>query len=106
MKRLKALRFFIPDKTVPFWKKLIIFGGIAYLLSPVDLIPMPVLLFSWVDDLALWVFILYFFADELDKYWIGEERVTNPKAFRGKHIIRDAKYEVREEDGKEQEEKG
>ena len=49
-KRIKAIRFFMKDKTVPLRKKLLILLGIVYLVSPIDLIPAPVLIFGLVDD--------------------------------------------------------
>ncbi|MDD2189472.1 MAG: DUF1232 domain-containing protein [Eubacteriales bacterium] len=96
-KRIKAIRHFIKDKEVPLRKKLIIIFGIIYLLSPIDLIPAPVLLFNVVDDITLWTFILWYLKDELDKYWV-ETGPVKPERLRGKDIIKDVNYKVEKED--------
>ncbi len=99
-KRIKAIKHFIKDKGVPLRKKLIIIFGIVYLLSPIDLIPAPVLLFNLVDDITLWTFILWYLKDELDKYWI-ETGPVKPERLRGKDIINDVNYKVEKEEIKE-----
>ena len=43
-------------------------SGVVYLLLPFDLIPPLVPVFGWLDDILLWVAILYFLGPELDKY--------------------------------------
>lgn len=97
MRRIKAIPPFLRDKTVPFRKKLIIVLGIAYLLSPIDLIPAPILLFGIIDDIVVWSFIIYYPKDELDKYWLGEKEVKPEERFHGKKIIDDVKFEVKDE---------
>lgn len=97
MRRIKAIPPFLRDKTVPFRKKLIIVLGIAYLLSPIDLIPAPILLFGIIDDIVIWSFIIYYLKDELDKYWLGEKEVKPEERFHGKKIIDDVKFEVKDE---------
>lgn len=103
MKRIKAIRHFIMDKEVPKRKKIIIIAGILYLLSPIDLIPEPILIFGAVDDIVLWTFIIWYLKDELDKYWIEPGAVKAMKKFRGKNIIDDVNFEVEEEVVKEEE---
>lgn len=98
LKRIKAIKHFLKDKEVPKRRKLIIVAGIVYLLSPIDLIPAPVLLFSIVDDLVLWTFILWYLKDELDRYWLGEDEVKAAKKFKGKTIIDDVNFEVEKEE--------
>jgi Uncharacterized conserved protein len=105
IKRLKAIKFFLKDKEVPLHKKLIIIGGILYLLSPVDLIPEPILLFGAIDDIVLWVFIIWYLKDELDKYWREDSDVKPSEKFRGKNIIDDVNFEVEKEVNKEEEQK-
>lgn len=100
IKRIKAIRFFMKDKAVPKRKKFLIVLGIVYLLLPVDLIPPFVPVFGFLDDIILWGFILYYLRDELDRYWIGEKEVSPAKKFRGKKIINDVNFEVKETDGK------
>lgn len=92
MKRIKAIRHFMQDKKVPIHKKLVIIFGVVYLLSPIDLIPAPVLGFAILDDLTLWGFIIYYLKDELDKYWKEETEPAEEK-FKNKTIIDGAVWE-------------
>lgn len=105
LKRIKAIRYFMKDKEVPLRKKIIIAGGILYLFSPIDLIPEPILIFGVVDDITLWTFIIWYLKSELDHYWIESDKVEPSKKFRGKNIIDDVNFEVKEEVVKEEEQK-
>jgi len=98
MKRIRALKYFILDKKVPLRKKIIILIGIIYLLSPIDLIPEPILLFGIVDDIVLWTFIIWYLKEELDKYWLGEDVVKPTQKFRDKNIIDDVNFEVKKDE--------
>ena len=99
IKRIKAIKYFMKDKEVPKRKKLIIIFGVLYLMTPIDLIPAPVLGFGFLDDIALWGFIIYYLKDELDKYWLGEDGKESERreALKGKDIIDDVDYEVEPE---------
>ncbi|MGI6734494.1 MAG: YkvA family protein [Anaerovoracaceae bacterium] len=103
MRRIKAIPPFLRDKTVPFRKKLIVILGILYFLWPFDLIPTPILLFGIIDDLVIWGSIIYYLRNELDKYWLGEKEIAPEKRFRGKKIIDDVKFEVKDEGDDERE---
>ena len=104
LKRIKAIRYFMKDKEVPLRKKIIIVAGILYLLSPIDLIPEPILIFGVLDDIVLWTFIIWYLKSELDKYWIETDQVKPAEKFRGKNIIDDVNFEV--EDDENQRTKG
>lgn len=86
------------DKTVPKRKKLLIILGIVYLFLPVDLIPPMVPVFGFLDDFILWGFILFYLRDELDRYWVGEKEVPPSKKYRGKKIINDVDFQVKDSD--------
>ena len=105
MKRLKAIRYFMKDKSVPLRKKVIIVAGILYLLSPIDLVPEPILIFGVLDDIVLWTFIIWYLKSELDHYWIDTDPVKSKEKFRGKNIIDDVNFEVKDEVVKEEEQK-
>ena len=96
MKRIRAIPSFMKDRTVPFRKKIFIVLGIVYMLSPIDLIPDPVLIFGVIDDIVIWAMILFYLKDELDRYWLGEKEIKPEKRFRGKNIIDDVEFEVRD----------
>ncbi|MDD4583184.1 MAG: DUF1232 domain-containing protein [Eubacteriales bacterium] len=97
LKRIRAIPSFLRDKTVPKRKKLIIVLGILYLIMPIDLIPAPILIFGFVDDLVIWGFIIYYLRDELDRYWLGVKEVRPEERFRGKKIINDVNFEVKDD---------
>lgn len=103
-KRIRAIRFMMSDRSVPIWKKGLIVFGIAYLLLPVDLIPPFVPVFGFLDDFILWLFLLDFLKDELDKYWKdGSFEHSSAvrgaqKKYRGKNIVDGVEYEVHEEE--------
>jgi uncharacterized membrane protein YkvA (DUF1232 family) len=96
-KRIKAIKFMMKDKAVPFRKKLLIVLGIIYLFLPVDLIPPVLFPIAWVDDLILWIWIVWHLKDELDKYWLGESAEDLSKKYKGKKIIDDVSFEVERE---------
>ena len=98
LKRIKAIRFMMKDKSVPKRKKALIIAGIIYLFLPVDIIPPVLFPIAWVDDLILWIWILWHLREELDKYWLGEQTVDLSKNYRGKTIIDDASYEVKNQE--------
>ncbi|WP_027399585.1 YkvA family protein [Anaerovorax odorimutans] len=96
-KRIKAIKFFLKDKEVPKRKKIIIVLGIIYLVLPVDLIPPVLFPIAWMDDAVLWIFIIWYLKDELDKYWLGEEPVDPKKKYHGKKIIDDVNFDIEKE---------
>lgn len=104
-KRLKAIRYFLKDKEVPLRRKIIIIAGFLYLVSPIDLIPEPVLLFGIVDDLVLWIFIIWYLKSELDKYWVSSDQAESTVKYRGKNIVDDVNFNVEDEVIKEEEQK-
>ena len=100
LKRIKAIKYFLKDKSVPKRRKLIIVLGILYLIMPVDLVPEPILLVGIIDDIVLWSFLLWYLKDELDKYWLGDDAEVVEKKYRGKNIIDDVNFEVEKEEEK------
>ncbi|MFV0518083.1 MAG: YkvA family protein [Aminipila sp.] len=101
LKRIKAIKFMMKDKTVPFRKKLLVALGIVYLFLPIDLIPPVLFPIAWMDDLVLWIWILWHLKDQLDKYWVGEKAEDLSKKYKDKDIIDNANYEVNVDDNKE-----
>jgi uncharacterized membrane protein YkvA (DUF1232 family) len=98
-KRIKAIRFMMADKTVPKRKKLLIVAGIIYLFLPFDIIPSVLFPIAWVDDLIVWLWIIWHLRDTLDNYWLGEKTVDLSERYKGKKIIDDANFKV-EDDSK------
>ena len=101
--RIKAIGSMMRDKNVPKRKKALIIFGLIYLVLPVDIIPPVLFPFGILDDLVLWVWIIWHLKDTLDEYWIGEKTVDYSKNFKKKDVIEDVSYSV-VNDGKNGEE--
>lgn len=79
------------DKKVPTENKGALVAGIAYLVSPIDLIPDAIPVYGYVDDLIVMALALNKFLDTKDKkvadavkrHWAGDEDVFKVV----KHII-------------------
>jgi len=96
-RRIKAIRFMMRDKSVKKRKKALIVAGIIYVFLPFKIIP-PILFphIAWVDSLILWIWILWYLRDELDKYWIGEKQQDLSQHYKGKTVIKDVDYEIKD----------
>ena len=100
--RLRAIVSMMKDKTVPLRKKALVVFGLVYLVLPVDLIPPVLFPFGFLDDLVLWIWIIWHLKDTLDQYWLGEKTVDYSKDFKHKNIIEGVDFTV-EHDGKNEE---
>ena len=98
--RLRAIVSMMKDKTVPLRKKALVIFCLVYLVLPVDLIPPVLFPFGFLDDLVLWIWIIWHLKDTLDEYWIGEKTVDYSKNFKGKNIIEGVDFTV-DHDGKD-----
>lgn len=65
---LRYTKKFLRDKNVPKLQKFLFVFGVFYILSPIDLIPAPVLGFSILDDLSVFAFIVYYLRHSLAAY--------------------------------------
>ena len=98
--RIKAIKSMMRDKTVPRRKKALVVLGIIYLLLPVDLIPPGLFPFGFLDDLVLWLWIIWNLKDTLDLYWDGEKPQDFSKAFAEEDIGEGVEFTVDQEDEK------
>lgn len=96
LKRIKAIRFMMADRTVPKWKKALVIFGIVYLFLPIDLIPPILFPIGFLDDLVLWICILYMLRETLDTYWMGEKPKDYSKKY--KDAIEQTDFEVVEDE--------
>ena len=94
-RRIKAISSMMKDKTVP---KLLIVLGIIYLFLPIDLIPPVLFPFGFLDDLVLWIWIIWHLKDTLDQYWVGEKEVDLSRDFKNKDIVEGVEFTVDQED--------
>lgn len=97
--RLKAIKAMMADKTVPKRKKLLVILGIVYLVLPVDIIPPVLFPFGFLDDLVLWIWIIWHLKDTLDGYWVGEKVDDFSKKYSGKDLVEGVEFTV--DDGPE-----
>lgn len=97
IKRIKAIKFMMKDPKVKRRKKLLIVAGLVYLLLPIDLIPIVIFPLGFLDDTVLWLWILWYLRETLDNYWLGEKTVDLSKNYKGRTIIDDVEFEVKEE---------
>ena len=71
------------DKRVPIWSKLIIPGGIIYMISPFDIIPDFLFVLGWLDDVfAIIATILLFLLSipsEILREHLGGNRAQSPR---------------------------
>jgi uncharacterized membrane protein YkvA (DUF1232 family) len=89
------------DKTVPKRKKALVIFGLIYLFLPVDLIPPVLFPFGFLDDLVLWLFIIWHLSDILDTYWLGEKTEDYSGKFKSKDLVENVSFDVDEDgDGK------
>ncbi len=101
IRRIKALRYMMKDPEVPLRKKLLVVLGFVYICTPIDLVPIVIFPLGIIDDLVLFLWIMWHLGDELDKYQFGKDGVDLSKSYKGKDIIEDASYEVRDDEGPE-----
>ena len=87
-KRIKAILSMMKDKTVPKRKKLLIVLGIIYLFLPIDLIPPVLFPFGFLDDLVLWIWII----------WHLKKEVDLSRDFKNKDIVEGVEFTVDQED--------
>ena len=103
LSRFKAIRFMMADKTVPKSKKALIIAGIVYLFLPFDLIPAMVFPLSLIDDVVVWLVIIWYLKKELDVYWTGEKGKDLSKKYRDKSVVDDVEFEVHDDSTEEEE---
>lgn len=86
IKRASTAIKFLFDSNVSFSKKIWIILGLIYLISPIDLLPEPILGFGIIDDIVLIMYILTKLSKDLDEYINKENK-----------IIENVEYEVKDE---------
>ena len=92
--RVKAISSMMKDKTVPKHKKALVIFGLIYLVLPVDIIPPVLFPFGFLDDLVLWIWIIWHLKDTLDQYWVGVKTVDYSKDFKSENLVEGVDYKV------------
>lgn len=98
-KRISVLYKYLLDKNVSVLKKILVISMLAYVISPLDIIPEVVLGFGFLDDAMIAIYVISSISDELDKY-ISKDEEENMNIDEEK-IIDNVKYEVRDQDKEE-----
>ena len=94
LNRIKAIRSMMRDKTVPRRKKALVVFGLIYLVLPVDLIPPVLFPIGFLDELVLWIWIIWHLKDTLDQYWFGEKETDYSTDFKDKDLVEGVEYTV------------
>ncbi|HHZ03142.1 MAG TPA: hypothetical protein GX396_09470 [Tissierellia bacterium] len=90
MNRLLFLIKFLLDKNIPLREKWWVIIPLLYILSPVDLIPVPVFGFSIIDDLIMLGFLLTKVYEKTKKYYANN--------YKEEDIIENVEYEVKKDE--------
>lgn len=98
LKRIKAIKAMMKDKTVPKRKKALVIFGLIYLVLPVDIIPPILFPFGFLDDLVLWLWIIWHLSDILDTYWMGEKTEDYSGSFKPENLVENVSYDVNDEE--------
>ncbi len=84
---------FLFDKKIPIREKMWIIIPLLYIISPIDLIPAPILGFSFIDDLVIFLYLMSMVNSKVDKYYNKkEEDIDKDK------IVESVEYKVDEEE--------
>ena len=103
IKRIKAIKEMMKDKTVPKRKKALVIFGLIYLVLPVDIIPPILFPFGFLDDLVLWLWIIWHLSDILDTYWMGEKAEDYSGKFKPENLVENVRYDVNDDKVKDPE---
>lgn len=87
----------LKSKSVPIVDKIPIILMIAYIISPIDLIPFPILGFSVLDDMVIFLILANLVKKTISKYVNMNEQATDPE-----HIVSNVKYEVKDDPVKDE----
>jgi|FLYN01.1.fsa_nt_gi uncharacterized membrane protein YkvA (DUF1232 family) len=82
------------DSRVPLWTKAIPFLGIAYVLSPIDIIPDILIGLGQLDDLGIILGAMRLFEAVSPGYVVEEHRKAIARRHRPLEVIEGARYRV------------
>jgi len=92
--RLSLIFKFLFNKEIPLKEKWWIIIPVIYLLSPVDLIPEPILGFGFVDDLVMLAYLLSVVMDKTKNY----NNKNNQNETNEEKIIENVDYEIKDDE--------
>jgi len=91
--RISLIFKFLFDKKIPLREKWWILIPVIYILSPVDLIPEPILGFGFIDDIVMLGYLLAVVTEKTRKY-----NSKNKNDIKEDKIIENVEYEVKDEE--------
>jgi len=91
--RISLIFKFLFNKEIPLKEKWWIIIPVIYLVSPIDLIPEPILGFGFVDDFVMLAYLLSVVMDKTKKY--NEKNETDKEK-----IIENVDYEIKDDEEK------
>lgn len=86
------------DKSVSIWKKMLVILGIVYVVFPLDIFPFPTFPLSVLDDVFVWIFIIFALRHTLDTYWFGGKVVDFSKKYNDKNVVEGVEFNVEDEE--------
>ena len=102
--RIKAITSMMKDKSVSIWKKLLVILGIIYVVFPLDALPFPTFPVSFLDDILVWVLIIFALRRTLDNYWFGGKVVDFSKKYNDKNVVEGVQFDVEDDSQEDSEE--
>lgn len=97
LRRIVVLPRLMKDPSVKLYKKIMVIGGLLYLISPLDLIADPILGFGLIDDTVIMVYIITKIKDELDSYINQENNADHTIILEKDKIIEKVDYKIDDE---------
>lgn len=91
--RISLIIKFLFDKRIPLKEKWWIIIPVIYIISPVDLIPEPILGFGFVDDLVMLGYLISVVMEKTKKY--NDKNDVNVKK---EKIIENVDYEIKDDE--------
>lgn len=99
IKRIFSIGKMMKDREVSLWKKALVVFAVIYLFIPIEIIPDFLFPIGFADDIILWVCVLLLLKDTLSKYVSEGISKDAKKKYKGKTVIDDVQFEVKEDDG-------
>lgn len=95
MNRFHLIFKFLFDKKIPLKDKWWIIIPLIYILSPADLIPAPVLGFSFIDDAVMLIYLLSVVGGKAKKYYGSNDRKQD---IQKENIVENVEYEIKNDE--------
>lgn len=95
MNRFYLIFKFLFDKNIPLKEKWWIILPLIYILSPVDLIPAPILGFSIIDDAVMLIYLLSVVVGKTKRYYGSNDKKQHKQK---ENIVENVEYEIKNDE--------